>query len=449
MSTDAFDAVVIGAGPGGRGCAKRLNAAGMRVAMLERELVGGECPFWACIPSKTLLRPVEVVWEARHSAGLTAPAPRWSEISEYRDYMNSGLDDAKKFASYADLGIEIIRGRGRILGRGVIEVDGRRLETERIIVATGTDTAVPDVDGISEVEFWTNREATSFHEIPASTIVLGGGPVGVELGQMLARYGSRVSIVEAADRLVAREHPAVGRLLEEQLRAEGLEILTGDSAERVEEADGGVRIHLKSGARLAAERLLVAAGRRARVDDLGLDAAGVDHDSRGIRIDDRCRAAPGVWAVGDVTGVAQFTHVAAYQAKIAAADILGRDTRADYRAIPRVVFSDPEVAGVGLTPELARDAGLEFVEARVDLSEVDRTETYGRDLRGEIGVLADAREKVLVGAWAVGPMAGEWIHGAVVAIKARVPVAVLADTIAQFPTFSEGVLTAIERLDLA
>src|SRR5579884_276118 len=181
-----YDAVVIGAGPGGRGAAARLNDAGMLVAMLESELVGGECPFWACIPSKALLRPAEVVSEARHAAGLSEPAARWSEISEYRDYMNSGLDDSAKFEAYSKRGIEVIRGRGEIAGAGSVEVGGRRLETERIVIATGSEAAIPEIEGLDAVPFWTNREGTSFHGVPASTIVLGGGPVGVELGQMLS-----------------------------------------------------------------------------------------------------------------------------------------------------------------------------------------------------------------------------------------------------------------------
>jgi len=453
-SPDRYDAVIIGAGPGGRGCAKRLSQAGMRVAMLERELVGGECPFWACIPSKTLLRPAEVVSEAAHAAGLSRPSHRWEEIREYRDYMNSGLDDTKKYEAYSKLGIEIIRGEGRIAAPGLVEVAGpapeaeRALQSERIIIATGSAAALPKIDGLDEVSYWTNREATTFDEVPASTIVLGGGPVGVELGQMLSRYGSKVTIVEAAERLLAREDARVSQLLAAALGQEDIDIRTATQAERVEGHSGLTRLHLADGPAIEAERLLVASGRRARVDGLGLEGIGVEHDDGAVKIDARCRAAAGVWAVGDVTGVAPFTHVAAYQARIAAADILGRDVQADYSAIPRVVFSDPEVAAVGLTSAQAEDAEIETAEAVVDISELDRTETYGRNLEGKLGLLADARRGIVVGAWAVGPLAGEWIHTAVVAIKAKVPVTVLRDTIIQFPTFSEGLVTAADRLEL-
>jgi pyruvate/2-oxoglutarate dehydrogenase complex dihydrolipoamide dehydrogenase (E3) component len=453
-SAERYDAVVIGAGSGGRGAAKRLSRAGMRVAMLERELVGGECPFWACMPSKTLLRPAEVISEAAHTAGLARPAHRWEEIRAYRDYMNSGLDDTKKYDAYTKLGIEIIRGEGRIVAPGRVEAQGsaltapRVLESERIIVATGSAPAIPKIDGLDKVPYWTNREATTFDEVPASTIVLGGGPVGVELGQMLNRYGSKVTIVEAAERLLAREEPQVSQLLAGALEREDIELRTGSQADRVEADSGLARLHLADGRAIEAQRLLVASGRRARVDGLGLEAVGVEHDDEGIKIDARCRAAAGVWAVGDVTGVAPFTHVAAYQARIAAADILGEDPRADYSAIPRVVFSDPEVAAVGLTSAQANEAEIETVEAVVDISELDRTETYGHNLEGKLGLLADAPGGVLVGAWAVAPLAGEWIHSAVIAIKAKLPVAVLRDTIIQFPTFSEGLVTAADRLEL-
>lgn len=441
-----YDAVVIGSGPGGRGVAKRLAQAEMRVAMVESELVGGECPFWACIPSKTLLRPVEVVSEARHAAGLSPPSVSWPEVSEYRDYMNSGLDDSQKSAAFEKMGIEIIRGEGRIAGPGRVDVGGESLDTERIVVATGSVAAIPDLDGLTGVEYWTNREATSFHEVPQSTIVLGGGPVGIELGQLLGRYGSQVTIVEAADRLLAREHPRVSEMLAGLLEAEGIGIRTGVQAKQVQSSGGEARVTLSDRSVLQADRLIVATGRRPRVEDLGLEEVGVSYDERGIKIDRRCRAAPGVWAVGDVTGVAQFTHVAAYQARLTVADIQGREVSADYRAIPRVVFSDPEVATVGLTPDQADTAGLDTTEVTVGLDEVDRTETYGKGLIGGLGLLADRGRQVLVGAWAVGPLASEWIHTAVIAIKAEVPLAVLRDTVIQFPTFAEAMQVAAEKL---
>ena len=440
--------MVLGAGPGGRGAAGRLVKAGMSVAMVEQELVGGECPFWACIPSKALLRPVEAVSEVAHVAGLEAPSIRWQEVAEYRDYMNSGLEDDSHAKAFADMGIEIVRGHARIAGPGQVDVGGRTLRTQRIIIATGTTSAIPPIDGIDGIDYWTNREATAVKEIPASAIVLGGGPVGVELGQMLSRYGAEVTLVEGAERLLGREEPSVGDQLAELMGAEGIGLRLGKKAEAVEATDGGVAVTLDDGERIEAERLVVAVGRKPRVEEIGLDQVGIEPGERGIEVDEHCRAADGVWAVGDVTGISPFTHVASYQAGIACDHILGNPRSADYRAVPRVVFCDPEVAAVGLTPAAAEEKGLRTTTGTVELSKTDRTETYGRDLEGHLGLLADVDRQVLIGAWAVGPLASEWIHSLVLAIKAEVPIAVLRDTIVQFPTFSELIPSAIAKLDL-
>ena len=445
--SDHYDAVVLGAGPGGRHCARRLARAGRRVAVVERELVGGECPFWACIPTKALLRPVEAREQTRRVAGIGAVDLRWGQVAEYRDYMTSGLDDAKKAQSLRDAGIDVVRGEGRIGGPGRVAVGGAELATRAIVVATGTDSAVPPLAGLDEVPYWTNREATALEEVPASAVVLGGGPVGVELGQMLHRFGARVTLVEAAERLLAREDPSAGELLGELLAEEGIDVRTGTHAEAVRHEGGATRVRLDSGDEVAGAVLVVAVGRRPRTEGIGLEEVGVEPGPGGIEVDERCRAGEGVWAVGDVTGVAPFTHVASYQGRIAAADILGHDARADYSAVPRVVFSDPEVAAVGLTPAQAAERGIEVAATTIGLDRLDRTETYGRGLRGSFGVVADRAREVLVGAWAVGPLASEWIHTPALAVKAQVPLAVLRDTMAQFPSFSEATLTALGELD--
>jgi len=440
---DRFDAVVIGAGPGGRGVARRLAKAGRRAAIVEDELVGGECPFWACIPSKALLRPAEARGQAAHVAGLERPALHWDEVARYRDYIVTGHDDTKKTKALIEAGIEVVRARGRLDGSGRVRAGERTLEAEDVVIATGTTSAIPPIDGLDGVDYWTNREATALEAVPASAVVLGGGPVGVELGQMLARFGARTTIVEALPRLLARETPAVGDRLAELLRAEGIDVRLGAKAVRVE----GTRVHLDDGGSVEGDRLVVAVGRKARTDDLGLDTVGVEPTDRGtLTVDARCRAGDGVWAVGDVTGVAQFTHVAAYQAGVAVADMLGEPREADYRAVPRVVFSDPEVAAVGETPEQARERGADVAVVTGDLGDLDRTETYGHDLAGGYGLVADREASQVLGAWAVGPLASEWIHPMALAIRARIPLDLVGDGMAQFPTFAEAWPMAARKL---
>jgi len=447
--SERFDAIVIGAGPAGEVAISRLLDQGLRVALVERELVGGECAYWACIPSKTLLRPPEVRAEARRAPGLEEPAARWREIVEYRDYMVRDLDDSNAASGYEKRGVSVVRGAARITRPGSVDVDGRSLESQRIVVATGSEPMIPPIEGIEQAGFWTNREATTLREVPRDVVVLGGGPVATELGQMLRRYGAEVTIVQGAERLIDREDPRVGELIFEALRADGIVIRLGVKATAVS-AEGDRRtVELDTGESLAAERLIVATGRRPRAGELGLEAVGIELGERGeIPVDERCRAADGVWAIGDVTGVSLFTHAGKYQARIACADIAGDSPRADYTAIPRVVFSDPEIAAVGLTAAQASERGIDVRTASADLVSIARTETYGKGLGGELGVVADGERRTLVGAWAVGPLASEWIHHAVLAVKAAIPIDVLRDTVAQFPTFTEAYLPALERLDL-
>jgi dihydrolipoamide dehydrogenase len=444
---ERFDAVVIGAGPGGEVAVSRLAAAGLRVALAERELIGGECAYWGCIPSKTLLRPAEVRVQATRTAGTGEPPQRWPEIAAYRDFMIRHLDDARQVEGYRSDGVAVHKAPARIAGPGRVEVGGAVLRTERIVVATGSEAALPPIEGLRRGEVWTNREATTFERVPEDVVVLGGGPTGLELGQMLRRYGARVTVVEAGERLLAREDPAVGELIGRALAEEGIDVRVGARAARVE-AEGARRVvRLDDGERLGAEQLLVTTGRRPRLEGLGLESVGVEAGRAGVGVDERCRAGEGVWAVGDVTGVAAFTHVAKYQARVACEDILGRPARADYRAIPRVVFTDPEIAAVGLGESVARSRGIEVAVVRIDLPELlARPWTYERDPRGELTLVADRARGVLVGAWAVAPLASEWIHHAVLAIRAEIPLATLLDTPAQFPTYAEGYVAALERL---
>ena len=446
--SDRFEAVVIGAGPAGEVAVSRLAKQGLDVALVECELIGGECAYWACIPSKTLLRPPETRAQARRVAGVEEPQQHWPEVAAYRDFMIRNLDDSTQVEDYEKQGVTVIKGKGRISAPGRVEVEGRTLESERIVIATGSDQAIPPIEGLDDAGCWTNREATTLMELPESIVILGGGPVGVELGQFYARFGVSTILIQGAERLITREDPAVGELIVDVLRDEGVDVRLGVRAERVSRQNAHRVVTLSDGQEVRGEELLVATGRTPRVSQLGLENVGIDATARGIKVDQRCRAAEGVWAIGDVTGILPFTHVGKYQARIVAADIAGRDVTADYSAIPRVVFSDPEIAAVGLTEEQAREQGIEVVTSHVSLADaIARPWTYEKDPRGDLGLIADRERHVLVGAWAVAPMAGEWIHQAALAIKTQTPLDVLRDTVAQFPTFSEAYLVGLERLN--
>jgi dihydrolipoamide dehydrogenase len=443
-----FDAIVLGAGPGGEVALNTLAKEGVRIALVEQELIGGECSNWGCIPSKTLLRPTELKGKSMRAAGIMTPALEWPQLSSYRDYIVSNHDDTGKVARYEARGITVVKGRGQIVAPGRVEAGGQVLEGDAIIVATGAEAVVPPIPGLVEAGYWTNREATELTEIPESAVVIGGGAVGIELAQFLARFGSRVTLVQGAERLADREAAEIGDALAEILSDDGVDLRLSARAEAVRRSGGRRVVTLGDGSEVSGQELIVATGRRPRTGDIGLEAVGIVPTRRGIEIDERCRAGEGVWAIGDVTGIAAFTHVAKYQGRIAAMDILGHPARADYRAVPRVTFTDPEVAAVGLTTEEeARAEGIEAASVVLDLpTSIARPYTFQENPRGVFGIVADTRRELLVGAWAVAPLASEWIHQAVLAIRAEIPIAVLTDTIAQFPSFSEAFGTALRAL---
>ena len=449
---DRFDVAILGAGPGGEHAAYALIDAGKRVLLVERELIGGECSNWACIPSKTLLRPTEVRGESQRAAGVDAAALDWPALDRYRDYMTSAGDDAARVKGYVELGATVVKGSGRLAGPGALEVDGQRYEAEQILICTGSEPAIPPVQGLTESGYWTNREATALHELPTGAVIIGGGPVGIELGQFLRRFGAEVSLVQGADRLADREDPRVSELLAASLSRDGVTVRTGVHAQRVTVQGSERVVALDDGSSVRGEVVVVAAGRRPRSHDIGLETIGVSPDPErpGVPIDEHCRVADGVWAAGDCTGVMLFTHLAKYQARVAIADMAGRPVAADYRAIPRVIFTDPEVGAVGMTEAQARDAGHDVAVATLDLPSggVARSYTYEQDPRGELGIVFDREARVMLGAWAVAPQAGEWIHEAVLAIRARIPYEVLIDTVPQFPSFSEAYLLALLQLEL-
>ena len=444
----SHDAVILGAGPGGEVVATRLADGGMKTALVEQDLVGGECAYWACIPSKTMLRAPEVRCEAARAPGVSKPDSRWDELAEYRDYMIRRLDDADEIESYEKRGVDVIKAHGVIRGAGQVEAGGELLRAERIVIATGSRPLIPSIPGLEQAGYWTNRQATTITEVPDSVIVLGGGPVGIELAQLMRRLGAEVELIETSTRLLAREEPRVSELILDALTGDGVRVHLDATPESVSRRNGYRVVQLGGGGEVQGQELIIAAGRQPRTDGLGLEAIGLEPREDGIQVDDRCRAADGVWAIGDVTSAMPFTHVAMYQGRVASADILGEHVHADYSAIPRVVFCDPEVAAVGTTEAQARDAGDDIVAAQIELpAAIARPWTYETHPRGELGVIADRKRGVLTGAWTVAPLASEWIHYAALAIKAQIPLAILIDTVAQFPTYTEGYLKALERLD--
>jgi dihydrolipoamide dehydrogenase len=448
--TERYDVIVVGMGPGGEVAAGRLLAAGRHVAVIERELIGGECAYWACIPSKTLLRPPEARREAERAAGTSRPDLDWPALRDYRDYMIRHLDDAAQIEGYEHQGATVVKGKARLSGPGRVEVDGRTLEAEHVIVATGSEPARPPIDGLERAEVWTNREATTLRDIPDRAVLIGGSAVGVELGHFLGRMGSQVTVIERGERLLEREEPRVSELTRGVLDADGVDVRTGRQARRITRARAVTTVELDDDSRLETDVVILGAGRTPRTEGLGLDTVGVTLTERGaIPVDEHCRVTEGLWAIGDVTGIALFTHVAMYQGRVVADTILGRSRVASYEGIPRVVFADPEIAAVGLTAAHAEGRGIALSTAEIDLAEtLARPWTYEQDPTGTLGVLADRNRGVLVGAWAVAPLAGEWIHQAALAIRAQVPIDVLLDQVAQYPTYSEGYLNALEGLAL-
>jgi pyruvate/2-oxoglutarate dehydrogenase complex dihydrolipoamide dehydrogenase (E3) component len=438
--------VVLGAGSAGEhfvGALRRLDPD-VGIVVVEHDLAGGECAYYACLPTKTLLRPTEVLASARIAPGAAEAITGEIDVERvlwWRDQVTSGRDDSWHANWLGEQGAELVRGEARIAEPGVVVVGERELPYDDLVVATGSRPAVPPLEGLDGVDYWTNREAIWASAIPRSLVVLGGGPVGVELAQFFRRMGSEVTLVDHNDHLLARLDPDAGALLAERLEDDGVRVVVGTKAESVESASDGICLHVVSGEAIDAERLLVATGRTPNVHELGLDELGVEVTKRGVTVDDRLRAADGVWAIGDAAGIGLLTHLGKYQARVAAANMAGRDVRADYRAIPAAVFTDPQVGSVG------RTEGEGIVSARFDIAS-GRLSTYERPRRpGFVKVAADRERRVLVGAIAVAPEAGEWLGQLTLAVRAEVPIDVLLDTIQPYPTFSEAIFSALQELD--
>jgi pyruvate/2-oxoglutarate dehydrogenase complex dihydrolipoamide dehydrogenase (E3) component len=449
--TEQVDVVVLGLGVGGEEVAGRLAEEGLEVVGIEHGLVGGECPYWGCVPSKMMIRAANLLAEARRIDGMSGHAdvaPDWAPVAErIREEATDDWNDQVAVDRFTGKGGRFVRGRGRLVGPAAVDVDGERYEARRaVVLATGTVPAIPPIAGLSETPYWTNREAIEAKMLPDSLLVLGGGAVGLELAQVYARFGVGVTVVEALDRLLPAEEPESSTLVQSALEADGITVRTGTRATAV--AHDGETFTVTAGGDLRAERLLVAVGRRADLGPLGVDSVGLEPGAPAVAVDERMRAGERLWAVGDLTGHGAFTHMAMYQAGIAVRDILGRDgPPADYRAVPRVTFTDPEIGSVGLTEEQARDAGLRVGVGLAQVASSARGWIHKAGNDGIIKVVADAERDVLVGASSAGPTGGEVLSALAVAVHAQVPIDALRHMIYAYPTFHRGIEDALRHLD--
>lgn len=450
----ACDVIVLGLGPGGEYAAQKLAEAGLSVVGVERDLVGGECPFYGCIPSKMMIRAADLVAEVGHADALAGPAsltPEWSLVSErIRKQATNDWNDESHVTRLSEAGVRIVRGEGRLAGPGRVRVgEDEYVAARGVVLNSGTTPATLPIDGLEATPYWTNREVMRAGELPGSLIVIGGGPIGCELAQVFSRFGSDVTVLEVADRIMAVEEPETSSLIARIFADEGITVRAGVTIDRVDHVDGSFVVRV-DGVDVRTDQLLVAAGRSNNIRDIGLETVGLDPTAKSVETDERMRAAERLWAVGDITGHGAFTHVSMYQGEVAVADILGsRSLEADYRAVARVTFTDPEVGSVGLTEAQAREQGLSVRVGHAQLPESTRGWIHQVGNDGLIKLVADASRGVLVGATAVGPAGGEILGLLALAVHAEVPVATIGRMHFAYPTFHRAIASALDELDLA
>ncbi|MGH7705344.1 MAG: dihydrolipoyl dehydrogenase family protein [Candidatus Dormibacteria bacterium] len=442
-----FDVAVLGGGSGAEAvCGAGLG--GRSVVVIEEARFGGECPFLACMPSKAMLHDARGHRDSHPGSWRTPDPVAYRSAAQRRDQVAEHLDDSQHLEELRAQGVTAIRGRGRVVGPGLLQVGEQRVEADDLVIATGSEPVIPDIAGLDQVDYWLSDRVLTSTELPQSAAVLGGGPVGCELAQLLARFGCRTSLIEVAERLLPAEEPELGRALQEQLQEDGVEVLLGSPVLSVTPAGAaGVRLQRRDGPPQDCQILVLAVGRRPRLQNLGLEAYGLDPKVGRLTIDAHCRALgqAHLFGVGDVTGVAPFTHTANYQGRVTAANLRGEAAIADYRAIPRAVYTDPPVAAVGLTRQRAQDQGTSIRSVTLPLRETARALAEGT-VRGALVLLADPAQQVLLGAAVAGPGADEGIGWAALAIRAEIRLATLRDTVAPFPTYSEAYQAALDRL---
>ncbi|MGH3448538.1 MAG: dihydrolipoyl dehydrogenase family protein [Nocardioidaceae bacterium] len=452
MSSEVeVDVAVVGLGPGGEAVASDLARGGLDVVGIEKNLVGGECPYYGCIPTKMMIRAADLLAEGSRIPGMAGDSsvnPDWSPVAKrIAEEATTDWDDTVAVDRLTDTGARFVRGRGELAGPRTVTVDGQTFTARKgVVLNTGTDPAVPLIAGLAETPYWTNRDAVQLTELPASLIVIGGGAIGLELCEAFARFGVQVTVIEVADRLLAAEEPEASTLIADVFAREGIQVLAGAEISRVSYADGQFTVAVGDQT-VMADKLLVAAGRRTNLPDVGLDTVGLDPNARTLDTDPWMRAGDGLWAVGDITGKGAFTHMSMYQADVAVRDILGTGgPEADYRAVPRVTFTDPEVGAVGLTEQQARDAGLTVRVGQAEVPSSARGWIHQAGNDGLVKLVEDTDRRVLVGATSAGPNGGEVLAALTLAVHAQVPTDTLRSMVYAFPAFHRAIEDALSTL---